>query len=160
MICFQLDFWFIGWNDNDPCKAFCFITLFIECLWEHYGNKRVTIFVINVNLFFIYAHAQLFTFYTLQSLSFKNSVTGFLNMTLQILMNKLPFLTKGPFAIYFGGDAIMEELSSEKPGQYFKYLYLCSVIFNISILGKYKTIWIGCCRSRFKILVYGLWFTV
>ena len=51
-------------------------------------------------------------------------------------MKKLPFLTKGPFALFFGGKAILRELSNEKPSQGLKYFFIITVIFNLSVLGK------------------------
>ena len=54
---------------------------------------------------------------------------------MQILSGKVPFLTKGPWALYFGGDEILDELSNAKSGRPLAYLYLISIIFNIVILG-------------------------
>ena len=54
---------------------------------------------------------------------------------LQILSGKLPFLTKGPWALYFGGEDILPELDNSKPGRHYPYLFLISIFLNITILG-------------------------
>ena len=54
---------------------------------------------------------------------------------MQILSGKVPFLTKGPFALYFGGEEILDGLSNAKSGRALLYLYLISIIFNLVILG-------------------------
>ena len=54
---------------------------------------------------------------------------------LQILSGKIPFLTKGPWALFFGGKEILHELSNAKPGRHLPYLYLISIIFNLVIFG-------------------------
>ena len=46
----------------------------------------------------------------------------------------LPFMTKGPWAMFFGGHDILPELSDRKAGRHIQILGLASVIFNISIL--------------------------
>ena len=53
----------------------------------------------------------------------------------QNLMGRVPFMTKGPFALFFGGESILPLLSEGKAGQGLKYLYMVSFIFNVSILG-------------------------
>ena len=53
----------------------------------------------------------------------------------QILLGQVPFLTKGPWALYFGGEEILEELSNAKSGRLLMYLYLISIIFNVFTLG-------------------------
>ena len=35
---------------------------------------------------------------------------------LKILCGKIPFLTKGPFAMFFGGESILPELSNQVGG--------------------------------------------
>ena len=52
----------------------------------------------------------------------------------QILTGGLPYMTKGPFALFFGGNAILPELSDGKAGRHVQFLCLFSVIFNLSIL--------------------------
>ena len=43
-------------------------------------------------------------------------------------------MTKGPFAIFFGGPELEHLLSSdEKPGKHMWMLYLASVVFNLTI---------------------------
>ena len=43
-------------------------------------------------------------------------------------------MTKGPFAIFFGGPELEQLLSSdEKPGKHIWMLYLTSMIFNLTI---------------------------
>ena len=56
-------------------------------------------------------------------------------VSLQILSGQVPFLTKGPWALYFGGEEILEELSNAKSGRLLMYLYLISIIFNVFTLG-------------------------
>lgn len=53
---------------------------------------------------------------------------------LQIMTGGLPFMTKGPWAMFFGGHDILPELSDRKAGRHIQILGLASVIFNISIL--------------------------
>ena len=51
------------------------------------------------------------------------------------MAGKIPFLSKGPWALYFGGEEILEELSNAKSGRLLMYLYLISIIFNVFTLG-------------------------
>ena len=53
-----------------------------------------------------------------------------------ILSGKQPFLTKGPFAMFFGGDDILSELSDRKSGKHLPLLYLVSTLFSITITGR------------------------
>ena len=46
----------------------------------------------------------------------------------------LPFLTKGPFAIFFGGAAIIPQLSSEPAGNHFSILFLASMALHIFMI--------------------------
>ena len=46
----------------------------------------------------------------------------------------LPFLTKGPFAIFFGGAAIIPQLSSEPAGNHFSILFLASMGLHIIMI--------------------------
>ena len=43
----------------------------------------------------------------------------------------LPMLTKGPLALFFGGDPIIGDLSEKSPGRGMPILILCSLIFQI-----------------------------
>ena len=66
----------------------------------------------------------------------RNFTLGFIVVViLQILSGKIPFLTKGPWALFFGGKEILHELSNAKPGRHLPYLYLISIIFNLVIFG-------------------------
>ena len=47
-------------------------------------------------------------------------------------------MTKGPFALFFGGNAILPELSNGKAGRHVQMLCLFSVIFNMSIFCRKK----------------------
>ena len=58
----------------------------------------------------------------------------FLYWFLKIFTGNLPFMTKGPFAIFFGGPELEQLLSSdEKPGKHIPMLYLISSILNLTI---------------------------
>ena len=57
----------------------------------------------------------------------------------KILTGKHPFLTKGPYAHFFGGPDVISELSDEKPGKHLLFLYLASLLFNLIIFGKNQT---------------------
>jgi len=50
-----------------------------------------------------------------------------------ILTGRIPFLTKGPFAMFFGGDAILAELNDETSGKHLPILYLVSTLFSFAI---------------------------
>ena len=56
----------------------------------------------------------------------------------QILTGGLPWMTKGPFAMFFGGQDILPELSDMKSGRHIQILCIVSVIFNLSILCRKK----------------------
>ena len=45
----------------------------------------------------------------------------------------LPLLTKGPFALFYGGESIIGDLSEEAPGRGTPILLLGSAIFQISL---------------------------
>ena len=65
----------------------------------------------------------------------------------KIITGKHPFLTKGPYAHFFGGPDVISELSDEKPGKHTLLLYLASILFNLAIFGKIRllcwSIWGG-----------------
>ena len=46
-------------------------------------------------------------------------------------------MTRGPFAMFFGGQDVLPELSERKAGRHVQILYLVSIIFNLSIIGKW-----------------------
>ena len=46
---------------------------------------------------------------------------------------ELPMLTKGPFALFYGGDQIIPELSEKSPGRGVPILILWSAIFQVSL---------------------------
>ena len=52
---------------------------------------------------------------------------------LQIMTGGLPYMTKGPLAMFFGGHDILPELSDRKAGRHTQILCLVSVVFNLSI---------------------------
>ena len=58
----------------------------------------------------------------------------------KIITGKHPFLTKGPYAHFFGGPDVINELSDEKPGKHTLLLYLASILFNLAIFGKDQTV--------------------
>ena len=49
-----------------------------------------------------------------------------------------PFLTKGPWAHFFGGPDVISELSDEKSGKHLLFLFLASLLFNLTIFGMDK----------------------
>ena len=49
----------------------------------------------------------------------------------QMSLGHLPLLTKGPFALFFGGDKIVGDLSEESPGRGMPFLLLGSAMFQI-----------------------------
>ena len=51
-----------------------------------------------------------------------------------MVTGNLPFLTKGPFAIFFGGAAIIPQLSSEPAGNHFSILFLASMALHIFMI--------------------------
>ena len=53
----------------------------------------------------------------------------------EILTGNHPFLTRGPYAHFFGGQDVISELSDEKPGKHLLLLYLASLLFNLAIFG-------------------------
>ena len=61
---------------------------------------------------------------------------------LQIMTGGLPYMTKGPLAMFFGGHEILPELSDRKAGRHIQILCLVSVVFNLSIF----------CRNKFRKL--------
>ena len=46
----------------------------------------------------------------------------------------LPMLTKGPLALFFGGDLIIGDLSERSPGKGMPIVLLCSLIFQIFLV--------------------------
>lgn len=48
----------------------------------------------------------------------------------------LPFMTRGPFAMFFGGQDVLPDLSDRKAGRHVQMLYLVSIIFNFSIISR------------------------
>ena len=44
-------------------------------------------------------------------------------------------MTKGPWALYFGGEDILPELSDEGNGRHMVALFVVSILFSISIAG-------------------------
>ena len=45
----------------------------------------------------------------------------------------LPMLTKGPFALFYGGEEIIPELSEKSPGRGVPILIMWSAIFQVSL---------------------------
>ena len=45
-------------------------------------------------------------------------------------------MTRGPFAMFFGGQDVLPDLSDRKAGRHVQMLYLVSIIFNLSILSR------------------------
>ena len=60
-------------------------------------------------------------------------------LLLKIITGNHPFLSKGPYAHFFGGKDVIKELSDEKPGKHLLFLYLASVLFNLAIFGNNRT---------------------
>ena len=58
------------------------------------------------------------------------------NYFYKIYLGELPFLTKGPFAMFFGGPLLEDSLPNSKPGKSIWLFFLASIIFNLTILGK------------------------
>ena len=56
---------------------------------------------------------------------------------MQICIGKVPYLTKGPWALFFGGHDLVTTLNDAKPGKHVLILCLTSLIFNMTILGKF-----------------------
>ena len=54
----------------------------------------------------------------------------------KIMTGGLPFMTRGPFAMFFGGQDVLPDLSDRKAGRHIQMLYLVSIIFNLSIIRK------------------------
>ena len=52
---------------------------------------------------------------------------------LQMWQRKLPLLTKGPFALYYGGDAIIIHLSNKSPGRGVPVAIFLSALFQICL---------------------------
>ena len=50
----------------------------------------------------------------------------------------LPFMTRGPFAMFFGGQDVLPDLSDRKAGRHVQMLYLVSILFNLSIISREK----------------------
>ena len=50
------------------------------------------------------------------------------------MTGELPFMTRGPFAMFFGGQDVLPDLSDRKAGRHVQILYLVSIIFNLSII--------------------------
>ena len=46
---------------------------------------------------------------------------------------QLPLLTKGPFALFYGGDAIIPDLSNKPPGRGVPVLIFLSAAFQVSL---------------------------
>ena len=51
----------------------------------------------------------------------------------------VPLLTKGPDALFLGGERMLDVLDDEKPGNALPYLILFSVLFQICVFS-FKTI--------------------
>ena len=45
-------------------------------------------------------------------------------------------MTRGPFAMFFGGQDVLPDLSDRKAGRHVQMLYLVSIIFNFSIISR------------------------
>ena len=58
-----------------------------------------------------------------------------------MIQGSLPLLTKGPLALFYGGNQIINDLSEKSPGRGFLILVMCSAIFQIflSILKQTKS---------------------
>ena len=67
----------------------------------------------------------------------------------------LPLLTKGPFALFYGGESIIGSLSEESPGRGTLNLMLGSVLFQISLfcMRQAKSRKLEYTHSLLKILV-------
>ena len=48
-----------------------------------------------------------------------------------MFQGSLPMLTKGPIALFYGGDSIVEDLSERSPGRGVPILLICSSVFQI-----------------------------
>ena len=59
-----------------------------------------------------------------------------LKIDFQILTGKIPFLTKGPWAMFFGGEEIVPELSDRSAGRHLLVLYMASITFSLAIAGR------------------------
>ena len=66
----------------------------------------------------------------------KNFINHLFLSLSKIITGNHPFLTKGPYAHFFGGPDVINELSDEKPGKHTLLLYLASILFNLTIFGK------------------------
>ena len=51
-----------------------------------------------------------------------------------MFQGSLPMLTKGPLALFFGGDPIIGDLSEKSPGRGMPILVSCSLIFQMFLL--------------------------
>ena len=45
-------------------------------------------------------------------------------------------MTRGPFAMFFGGQDVLPDLADRKAGRHVQMLYLVSIIFNLSIISR------------------------
>ena len=48
-----------------------------------------------------------------------------------MFLGKLPMLTKGPFALFYGGDKLVSQLSEDPPGRGMFFLILFSAVFQV-----------------------------
>ena len=70
------------------------------------------------------------------------SLSMFINKSefLQMVVGKIPVLTKGPISLFLGGEEIMDVLGDEDPGKALFHLCIFSVIFQSSnsVYKKYR----------------------
>ena len=51
-----------------------------------------------------------------------------------MLTGYIPLLTRGPFAMFYGGQPITGQLSTRPAGNHFNLLYLVSLIFQVAVI--------------------------
>ena len=74
------------------------------------------------------------------------------NFLFQMYQGTQAMLTKGPFALFYGGEDIVDKLSTKTPFPTVLVIVLCSAIFQMSlfVLKKYKT------RQNIKLYLHNL----
>ena len=56
------------------------------------------------------------------------------NLILQMLQGNVPWLTKGPLALFLGGEKMLDILDDGKPGLALPYLILFCFVFQLSVI--------------------------
>ena len=97
---------------------------------QQLSDARIILFSIMVAFMHILANNITEYFLVTKTYIFIWSLSG-ISFILKMFQGSLPMLTKGPIALFYGGDSIIEDLSERSPGRGVPILLICSSVFQI-----------------------------